>query len=249
MVAHKFSKAMLMGFLLLLTACQGRPSPTPTLKDDSLITKIPCAPPCWHGLTPGESTFEDVSDFIQLNPLINGNASKPKYVSTGGSYQAWRWAGESPDSPQVNFFDYTPEGVLERIVLKPNTDITAKDIIKVYGPPTLITISEVLIAESPIKTSSGIEIDAVYIDPPMLLTWAEKTEPASVPAPSKICLSLDVPIHTIEYDMLERAEAMVDQWRQNMILHPKEIFEGVAVFQMQNNEVQITCVMYGMPSN
>lgn len=233
---------MLMGFLVLLAACQGQPSPTPAVKDDSLITKIPCAPPCWQGLTPGESTFEEVSDFIQLSPLINGNASEPKYVSTGGSYQAWRWAGESPDSSLANFFDYTSEGVLERIVLRPNIDIMVKDSIQAHGLPTLVTINEGLIAESPFRTSSGIEVRAVYIDPPMLLTWAEKMDPASLPEPRIICVSLGVPIDTIEYDTLERAEAIVDLWRQNALLHPNGVFEGATVFQMHDNEIQVNCV-------
>jgi hypothetical protein len=47
--------------IILLTSCTN----TGSKLDQGLLTDNPCKVPCWNGLIPGKSTFEDVDQFIK----------------------------------------------------------------------------------------------------------------------------------------------------------------------------------------
>lgn len=41
------------------------------LKDTSLVDSIPCAPPCWNNITPGETTWADALQIIEDDSRLN----------------------------------------------------------------------------------------------------------------------------------------------------------------------------------
>ncbi|HUW14593.1 MAG TPA: hypothetical protein VM537_33040, partial [Anaerolineae bacterium] len=55
--------------VLILGLCVGCGEPPPPV-DTSLLTGEPCEPPCWQGLTPGESTEEDVAEFMKATRFV-----------------------------------------------------------------------------------------------------------------------------------------------------------------------------------
>lgn len=240
---------MPLGILILLTACQDQPSLTARVIDDSLITQDPCAAPCWQGLTIELSTVEEVSNFINSNPLIAENAGERRFVSSGGSYQMWWWAGDAQDSTEGNVFDYTTQGVLDRIVLHPNTAISVSEVIGLYGLPRLIVMDEVIVTRFPLEHSIGVEVDAIYLDPPLIITWIEDMGTNTLSTPRSVCLSSDSQITTVEYTTLERAEMLTNLREQDMVLQPNAIFAGSTVFQINNGETKINCVTFDLSPN
>ncbi|HJS19228.1 MAG TPA: hypothetical protein VJ785_10795 [Anaerolineales bacterium] len=68
--------------LCLITACV---SSTPR---DSLIKGSPCEPPCWNGLTPGETTFDDASQIVR--ELTNVDQTKIDELTYSGEvFDKW----------------------------------------------------------------------------------------------------------------------------------------------------------------
>src|SRR5512139_744712 len=61
-----FIAMLMLGLSVTVAYSETTPEPTPVLShDDSLLTQQPCAFPCWHGITPGESTLDDVHKQLQ----------------------------------------------------------------------------------------------------------------------------------------------------------------------------------------
>lgn len=58
---------ILVGLVFLIAAC----APTPQLRsdrllqDDSFVSDEPCAPPCWRGIVPGETNWNDALNIIR----------------------------------------------------------------------------------------------------------------------------------------------------------------------------------------
>jgi hypothetical protein len=60
------------GLILMVAAC----APDPELRnddylsDDSFLTGDPCGAPCWRGITPGETTWQDARTIIEDDPTL-----------------------------------------------------------------------------------------------------------------------------------------------------------------------------------
>jgi hypothetical protein len=65
---HK-SFFVLLAFVLIVIGCNSS-----TEVDRSFLTKIPCAAPCWYGLTPGVSVLDDVYNVLEQLPFIEKNS-------------------------------------------------------------------------------------------------------------------------------------------------------------------------------
>ncbi|HLO34121.1 MAG TPA: hypothetical protein VK249_33560 [Anaerolineales bacterium] len=62
-------KTLLVIILLVLTAC----SPIPTTKpgEHSILADSNCTLPCWHGITPGSTTKQELLQVLSGLPLVN----------------------------------------------------------------------------------------------------------------------------------------------------------------------------------
>jgi hypothetical protein len=121
----------------VIAACGGCREPPPL--DTSLLTGEPCEPPCWQGLTPGESTEEDVAEFMRATRFVDTRSvrrSSYTRLTRGGEEVAgviiyWRsTAGLST----CNRFSIE-EGVLKYITICPDSGVTLGRLIDRYGPP------------------------------------------------------------------------------------------------------------------
>jgi len=118
---------------LLVAACFFCQTPV----DRSLLTGDPCEPPCWQGLTPGESTLEDVNEFMRtsgfVRPLtehrsaLHGGSGQP--VELRVSWQSDVWGAKGRNEFIIH------DGVLDSIDICPDHDVTLGRLIKRYGPP------------------------------------------------------------------------------------------------------------------
>jgi hypothetical protein len=98
-------------------------------EDDSLITRKPCALPCWHGLQVGVSTFDDVEAFLRDSSNIPSwsLSGKDPHDGTIGWYR--------PQSEDSGTFWFDDHDVLKFIYRNPAHKIFLRDVMEAYGEP------------------------------------------------------------------------------------------------------------------
>jgi len=124
--------------VLMVAMSAGCGEPPPPV-DTSLLTGEPCEPPCWQGLTPGESTEEDVAEFMKATRFVDTRSvrrgSYTRLTLSGeevtGVIIYWRSSGGL--SPCNDFS--IEEGVLTDLTICPYPGVTLGRLIDRYGPP------------------------------------------------------------------------------------------------------------------
>jgi len=77
-------QSLVFAIFLLLLAC------APTNLDSDLFSGKPCKAPCWQNLTPGQSTEDDVNQFINGPNGLNWPETDSKVYDTGcKEFLAW----------------------------------------------------------------------------------------------------------------------------------------------------------------
>jgi hypothetical protein len=117
---------------IVVSAC-GTPPPLKSdkyLDDNSLITENPCGPPCFRGITVGQTTYTDALTKIQGDTAFTGitkdeNPSRAAWTTTGGEACCQIVA--------------SAEGLIDAIVIKLAPKITVKQLIEKYKDPTYVT--------------------------------------------------------------------------------------------------------------
>jgi hypothetical protein len=120
--------------LLCLGLCAGCGEPPPL--DRSLLTGEPCEPPCWQGLTPGESTLEEVDEFIRTSGFVNTRTMYRVRMTRGGEVVEVdiSWDSAAGGFGPHNSFR-VQGGVLKDITIRPDYALTLEQIFERYGPP------------------------------------------------------------------------------------------------------------------
>ncbi len=226
--------------VLLLYACQGRGTPVPKVPDDSLLTGQPCSPPCWQNLMPGQTSYQEAIVFLQQSPLVEGKVDAPLSGSAGISQGFW-WSAEKVGGPRGNVLDFGPDGVLKFISLYPNTDITVGEVIQAYGVPDLLVLLHVFPYDPFSNQSRGVAVFALYRSRALLLDWFEERRDLRQGA-IMFCPSLDILIVRAEYMTPERAAYQENALRDSSRFG-NPVVEGGAVFQIENGELKVTCVV------
>jgi len=110
----------------------GEPSPL----DTSLLTGEPCEPPCWQGLTPGESTEEDVAEFIRATRFVDTRTIYRGRLTRRGEVVgvSIQWSSTAGVGGRSNSF-HIEGGVLKDIIISPDYDLTLQRLFERYGPP------------------------------------------------------------------------------------------------------------------
>lgn len=120
--------------LTLLDSCQyvsvnWRNQPEP---DRSILTGIPCAPPCWQGITPHVTSETEALNILHTNPITK-NATLDEDLTSHYS---------SPELTLKLFYLgwddvdlYTRNNVVELIRIKPRIQLTLSQLVARYGSP------------------------------------------------------------------------------------------------------------------
>lgn len=136
MKTHITIWALLSLVLMLATGCYCSESlppydlPTrvedPDSVDKSLLTGEPCAPPCWYGLVPGESSADEVVSTLKSLPFVDGDSIIEDFIT-------WK-------SSVMNTDDYVgyiriEENKVELLSIELEYDLTLQELIDVLGEP------------------------------------------------------------------------------------------------------------------
>ncbi len=158
-VAAPISIPFLCMALLIAATSHGCGEPPPL--DMSLLTGEPCEPPCWQGLIPGESTEEDVAEFMSTTRFVDTRSvRRGSYTRStrGGEEVAGvtiHWRSSAGLLSTCNYFSIE-EGVLKYITICPYRGVTLGRLIDRYGPP------EKYIARRPISGPLYYDVTLFY---------------------------------------------------------------------------------------
>jgi hypothetical protein len=116
------------------------------LTDRSLLTDIPCVAPCWYGLELGKTTKVEALEIAKSLPFINpeefpefvhGFWSDLKSENVNADYV--RLMCRKPDESICAVLIFV-DGVLQRISLSPNYEITLQDVVDHFGSPDYVQV-------------------------------------------------------------------------------------------------------------
>jgi hypothetical protein len=114
----------------------------------SLFADDTCAPPCWFSLTPGESTPEDISIFIQNSASIFRRIAPNRgsvfdeetgYMLTGTYVTSWLFY-EREDMLDHGTYIELHEGTLTKIRTNMNHIVLLREVLERLGSPDYITM-------------------------------------------------------------------------------------------------------------
>lgn len=106
-------------------------------KDQSILTQTPCKFPCWHNITPGQSTIIDAEQIIKTDPFITSSSHLFEAADgTGRIGIRWSYNGFIKDN-RILYED----GIVYSISINPNFLFSLGDVISKYGEPTAVNAS------------------------------------------------------------------------------------------------------------
>lgn len=131
-----FVSALLMLCLMpfALPMCSGE-APS---ADWSLLTGEPCEPPCWQGLTPGQSTSDEVTNFLDTSDLVDHSSV---WQDRSGCGLITRWRSPishrrgRPLSSDLSNWLCVGDGILREMEVSLDYDFAIEQLLARYGAP------------------------------------------------------------------------------------------------------------------
>lgn len=145
------------------------PSPTITNRftEGGLLSKEPCAPPCFFGITPGFTTEEEARSIIEQKEMFE-NCEDFDTSSVGGNSQGIR----------CNFFVvYFVDAMVNDLAFYPADEMTLKEIIAEYGEPNRLFTYSSSTPDNPLYGDLSLCFEDLYmiIDTPSTIGEVYRT--------------------------------------------------------------------------
>lgn len=106
--------------------------------DRSIITGVPCAPPCWQGITPGVTQMDEALEILSNSPYIETGSIKRAGTDISGGC-TWRW--RSPGrrmQPGLNW----QTGIVDTIQMGLTFNLTVQEVTDKFGLPEAVSAVE-----------------------------------------------------------------------------------------------------------
>lgn len=122
------AKLLSIGSLILaMTGCQPQ-----VQVDKSILEDQPCTVPCWYNIVPGISTETDVRSELEKNPTVRKRSVEYDQTSVDGiPLEVFSWTGSGTGLNRL----YLQNGIVIRIDLRIQYDLTLEDLVNKYGAP------------------------------------------------------------------------------------------------------------------
>lgn len=174
----------ILPLLLMLVAAGCMPQPTLRselfLHDTSLITREPCAAPCWNNITPGETSWSAALEIIQGDTRFQG--VEVNTDDQEGLIQAvWQPAGSGQFCCRM-LAEGEGENVSFLFLALATPGIIVDQVLNTYGEPTYVTTFDFTDQESVVQL--------IYPDVPMVVSALVGTKESSLLANSEIVAML-----------------------------------------------------------
>ncbi len=106
--------------------------------DNSIITGLPCAPPCWQGITPGVTSSDNALGILSNSPYIEKGSIKQAGTTTSGGC-TWRWRSSGRrGQPGLSW----ENGIVDTIQIGLTFDFSVQEVIEKFGNPEFVSVVE-----------------------------------------------------------------------------------------------------------
>lgn len=149
---------ILVAPVLLIAACAPPPElrNDALLKDQSLITGQPCGAPCFRGITPGETTWNDALTIVEDDPQFT-NVQTQQAEDSDLVQAAWQDGDGQLCCQMISEDGDTVSGIF--LLTAPT--MTVADVIRTHGEPAYLTGTEF--------TADQAVVNLFYPDTPMIV--------------------------------------------------------------------------------
>lgn len=108
--------------------------------DDSLVSQHPCAPPCWYGIVPNESTKEQSISVLAELSFIDPDTIEFHAVSDGEQI-LWGWGSSQASTDNHNgTIVVNNDDRVETISVGLEYDLEIQQLIMEYGNPDIVYV-------------------------------------------------------------------------------------------------------------
>lgn len=111
------------------------------------LHKLPCAAPCWEGVTPGMTVTDTLAILQQTPGIVPSSVSTSIWSGSNTGTISWSWQGSDLSNEALYDLDTTPQVVSvirPYFEYVPNADETFQfhEVIAAYGDPSHIRVEE-----------------------------------------------------------------------------------------------------------
>lgn len=145
----------------------------PNLIDRSWLEDLPCSPPCWYGLVPGQSSQSDLFRVVAELPFIDQENIVQKAITFRGEEEQWLtgngvWINyKEPSSMTASYFQFS-NNVLYDIRIMPNYYINIETIVQKLGEPDYFYYARIN------PEGKGCEVTFIWTSKLMALSHRDK---------------------------------------------------------------------------
>lgn len=106
------------------------------LVDDSLLSDMPCAAPCWQGITPGETSRSQAMQILMDSPYIYTESVEEAGNSEVGGVTWWWSVPGRRLQPSIRW----QNDIVQQITLGLTYDLTVDQVVSKFGPPDALHV-------------------------------------------------------------------------------------------------------------
>jgi len=148
-IRTRFIETMFICILTAISGCQNQPPPfdfsttkgaTTIQAEKSAWTErwlkgVPCAPPCWEGVVPGQTSATEAVAALDRSPIIGSVRIETTQVVPDLGYILWTW-NDGTEGGSALFHASSPEKEVYSINTALPSEFNLDNVIKVFGMPT-----------------------------------------------------------------------------------------------------------------
>ncbi len=154
---------------------------------------IPCRPPCWEGIMPGQTTANDAVATLSKSPLISTVVLTNSPWLNDDGYVIWNWAN-GHQGGEARFQNRTSTQTVSTI--QPNLPLPLRlgDVIRAYGEPDYVLAA---IEENPeVKNGTIYNLRIIFLSQGFMLS--DGGSDTTTLSPDKLFGDIDFFVPTIE---------------------------------------------------
>lgn len=137
--------------------------------DKSLLTGEPCAPPCWHNITPGITSATEAVEILKGLEFVNPDSISQEKSNLGGGAIAWRTVFAEDKNDIVGIL-FDQNGIVYRIrIYELWYFVTLRELIDAIGEPDGIMTRRIM---RPDGWSDCMTVSIVWFDKGLEVTIA-----------------------------------------------------------------------------
>lgn len=145
--------------------------PPPPVQDESLVTGVPCSPPCWYGIHPGQTAVEEAIKIVRGLPFVVSDSLKRAKEGLPSGFDegvTWKYIGGT--HPAHGGALYARQGTIVWMRVSLPRGLRLADVLVTQGEPDLVAVSLGMIGIGPLAEGHGYYLHLFYSERGVMLS-------------------------------------------------------------------------------